>query len=184
MAGLTQLNHLDLDWTSVLDLSPLEGLTQLRRLQLDRTSVSDLSPLEGLTQLNELSLDRTSVSDLSPLEGLTQLSLLHLNESNISDLSSLEGLDRLRDLEVKENPLSYQSIHTHIPTLQRRGGRVEFDSRSVAELLNVSGVISASNNTLTILVRDSLGRAFAGVPVDIYCRLRWRHTQCNEHNRR
>ena len=85
--------------------------------------------------------------------------------TNISDLSLLEGLDRLTDLEVNGNLLSYQSIHTHIPTLQSRGVDVEFDSRSVADLLNISGVISASNNTLTILVRDSLGRAFAGVPV-------------------
>ena len=96
---------------------------------------------------------------------MTNLHYLHLNENNISDLSSLEGLDRLIDLEVKGNLLSYQSIHTHIPTLQSRGVNVAFDSRSVGDLLNVSGVISASNNTLTILARDSLGRAFAGVPV-------------------
>ena len=77
----------------------------------------------------------------------------------------MEGLNLLADLYVKGNLLSYQSIHTYIPTLQGRGVNVEFDSRSVADLLNISGVIKASNNTLTILVRDSLGRAFAGVPV-------------------
>ena len=165
MAGLTQLNHLRLSNTPVSDLSPLAGLTQLNHLRLDFTSVSDLSFLEGLTNLIYLGLSGTSVSDLSFLEGLTNLHYLHLNENNISDLSSLEGLDRLIDLEVKGNLLSYQSIHTHIPTLQRSGVSVEFDSRSAADLLNVSGVISASNNTLTILVRDSLGRAFAGVPV-------------------
>ena len=165
LAGLTQLNHLRLDHTSVSDLSPLAGLTQLNHLRLDFTSVSDFSFLEGLTNLRQLGLSGTSVSDLSFLEGLTNLHYLHLNENNISDLSSLEGLDRLIDLEVKGNLLNYQSIHTHIPTLQRSGVSVEFDSRSVADLLNVSGVITASNNTLTILVRDSLGRAFAGVPV-------------------
>jgi Leucine-rich repeat (LRR) protein len=166
LAGLTQLNHLELNHTSASDLSPLAGLTQLNHLGLaGNRNVSDLSPLAGLTQLNYLYLSYTSVSDLSPLAGLTNLYYLHLNENNISDLSSLEGLDRLTYLYVKGNPLSYQSIHTHIPTLQRRGGRVEFDSRSVAELLNISGVISASNNTLTIEVRDSWGWAFAGVPV-------------------
>ena len=165
LASLTQLNYLSLDRTSVSDLSPLEGLTNLRQLGLSGTSVSDRSSLEGLTNLNELYLDNSSVSDLSFLEGLTNLIYLFLNENNISDLSPLEGLDRLTYLEVNGNLLSYQSIYTHIPTIQRRGVNVKFDSRSVADLLNISGVITASNNTLTILVRDSSGRAFAGVPV-------------------
>ncbi len=165
LAGLTNLHYLGLSGTSVSDLSPLEGLTQLNYLGLSGTSVSDLSPLEGLTNLNNLSLNDNNISDLSFLEGLTRLRILSLSENNISDLSPLEGLDRLIDLDIKGNLLSYQSIHTHIPTLQRRGVDVEFDSRSVADLLNVSGVITASNNTLTIGVRDSLGRAFAGVPV-------------------
>ncbi len=165
LMGLTQLNGLGFSSTPVSDLSPLAGLTQLNYLSLNRTSVSDLSPLAGLTQLNYLSLNRTSVSDLSFLEGLTNLRRLYLDDNNISDLSLLEGLNRLIDLELKGNLLSYQSIHTHIPTLQSRGVSVKFDSRSVADLLNISGVITASNNTLTIEVRDSLGRAFAGVPV-------------------
>ena len=165
LEGLTNLRQLGLSSTSVSDLSPLVGLTNLNYLSLDDNNISDLSFLEGLTNLRGLGLSSTSVSDLSPLVGLTNLNYLSLNDNNISDLSSLEGLDRLIDLDVKGNPLSYQSIHTHIPTLQRSGVMVEFDSRSVADLLNVSGVITASNNTLTIEVRDSLGRAFAGVPV-------------------
>ena len=165
LAGLIQLNFLFLNRTSVSDLSPLAGLTNLGQLGLSSTSVSDLSFLAGLTNLSELYLDNSSVSDLSFLAGLTNLIYLFLNDNNISDLSSLEGLDRLIHLDVKGNPLSYQSIHTHIPTLQRREVNVKFDSRSVADLLNISGVVTASNNTLTILVRDSSGRAFAGVPV-------------------
>ena len=165
LAGLTQLESLGLSNTPISDLSPLEGLTQLESLGLPGTSVSDLSFLEGLTNLDFLSLNENNISDISLLEGLTNLYWLSLSDNNISDLSPLEGLDRLTDLYVKGNPLSYQSIHTHIPTLQHRGGNVEFDSRSVADLLNVSGVITASNNTLTILVRDSFGQTFAGVPV-------------------
>ena len=150
---------------NISDLSPLAGLTQLESLGLSNAPISDLSPLAGLTQLWALGLSGTSVSDISPLEGLTWLNDLLLNDNNISDLSSLEGLKFLTYLGVKGNPLSYQSIYTHIPTLQSRGVNVEFDSRLAADLLNVSGVISASNNTLTIAVRDSLGQAFAGVPV-------------------
>ena len=165
LEGLTQLWSLGLSSTSISDLSPLEGLTNLSQLSLNDNNISDLSPLEALTNLSQLYFDNSSVSDLSFLEGLTNLIYLFLNDNNISDLSPLEGLNRLIHLEVKGNPLSYQSIHTHIPTLQSRGVNVKFDARSVADLLNISGVISASNNTLTILVRDSLGQAFAGVPV-------------------
>ena len=165
LAGLTQLESLGLSNTPISDISSLAGLTQLWSLGLPNSSISDISPLAGLTNLSQLSLNDNNISDLSLLEGLTKLYYLHLSDNNISDISPLEGLDRLTDLYVKGNPLSYQSIHTHIPTLQRRGVNVEFDSRSVTDLLNISGVITASNNTLTILVRDSFGRAFAGVPV-------------------
>ena len=37
------------------------------------------------------------------------------------------GLTRLRELDLRNNPLSYQSINTHIPALQSRGVTVHFE---------------------------------------------------------
>ena len=69
------------------------------------------------------------------------------------------------EVHLRGNPLNYQSIHTHIPALQSRRVTVDFDNRTVTTLLNISGAISASNNTLTVEVTDSNGRKFEGVPV-------------------
>ena len=50
--------------------------------------------------------------------GLTNLGALYLGGNNISDISPLAantGLGNGDTVNVQSNPLSYQSIHTHIP---------------------------------------------------------------------
>ena len=50
------------DSTQVSDLSPLAGLNNLEGLNLNGTQVGDLSPLAGLNNLTSLRLDSTQVS--------------------------------------------------------------------------------------------------------------------------
>ncbi len=131
LAGLTNLTGLYLGGSSASDLSPLVGLTNLESLFLDGNGILDLSPLVGLTKLTRLALNYNSISDLSPLAGLTSLRWMRLAGNNISDLSPLvenTGLGDGDELEIQRNPLSYQSLHIHIPTLQSRGVTVEFDA--------------------------------------------------------
>ena len=96
---------------------------------------------------------------------------LNLNNNAISDVSPLLGLNLTGTswdsigLYLERNPLSYVSINTHIPAIQAKGVEVKFDSRTATTLLNISGVITASDNVLTVEVRDSNGRIFEGVPV-------------------
>ena len=121
-----------------------------------------------MTNLTYLSLDNNSVSDISAVAGLTNLASLNLGNNSVSDISPLvanTGLGSGDTVYVRGNTLSYQSIHTHIPALQSRGVTVEFDNRTPTTLLNISGVITASDNVLTVEVRDSNGRIFEGVPV-------------------
>ena len=47
----------------ISDVTPLAGLKNLERLDLTGTPVSDLTPLTGLTNLNWLWLDETHVSE-------------------------------------------------------------------------------------------------------------------------
>ena len=68
---------------------------------------------------------------------------------------------------MRANPLSYPSIHTHIPTLQSRGVRVEFDNRIPTTLRKLSGTLTESDNLLIVEVRDGQGRPFEGVPVTL-----------------
>jgi len=59
---------LDLSYTQVADLTPLECMP-LKRLSLRYTQVADLTPLQGMP-LEWLSIANTKVSDLAPLNGM------------------------------------------------------------------------------------------------------------------
>ena len=171
VAGLTHLTRLALGNNSISDISAVAGLTNLTDLSLWNNSVSDISAVAGLTDLTELNVDNNSVSDISSVAGLTNLARLNLNNNAISDVSPLLGLNLTgtswdsTGLYLERNPLSYVSINTHIPAIQAKGVEVKFDSRTATTLLNISGVITASDNVLTVEVRDSNGRIFEGVPV-------------------
>ena len=174
LAGLTKLTGLYLGGSSASDLSPLVGLTNLESLFLDSNGISDLSALAGLTNLTRLALNNNPVSDISPLTRLTSLRWMRLAGNNISDLSPLvanTGLGSRTEINVKGNPLSYLSIHTHIPALQSKGVTVEFDNRAHPALLKISGdnqkgaSFAPLSQPFVVEVQDVNGSALAGVSV-------------------
>ena len=125
VAGLTNLNTLYLGSNSVSDISAVAGLTNLTRLYLGSNSISDISSVAGLTNLTKLYLGSNSVSDISAVAGLTNLRTLDLNRNSISDISPLvenTGLAGGDEVDIQLNPLSYQSIHTHIPAHSKQKG--------------------------------------------------------------
>ena len=139
LAGLTNLESLYLWDTGVSDVSALASLTNLEGLHLDDTAVSDVSALAHLTNLEWLSLNSTGVSDASSLASLTNLESLQLINTAVSDVSPLLGLSLFRRVRLLGCPLSYASIHTHIPALQAKGIKVDFDNVAHPALLKVSG---------------------------------------------
>ena len=145
LANLTQLTRLDLGGTAVSDVSPLANLTQLTWMDLRGTAISDVSPLANLIQLTQLYLYRAAVSDVSPLANLPQLTYLGLVSTAVSDVSPLLGLNligRSHDsigLRLTGCPLSYASIHTHIPAMQAKGIEIDFDNVAHPALLKTSG---------------------------------------------
>ena len=174
LAGLTNLTRLSLGGNSLTDISTLAGLTNLTYLGLLGNSFTDISTLAGLTNLTRLSLGDNTVSDISALAGLTNLTSLWLWNNSVSDLSPLvanTGLGSGDEVSVQRNPLSYQSIHTHIPTLQSRGVTVEFDNRAYPALLKISGnnqqgaPFAPLSNPYVVEVQDENGSAFVGVSV-------------------
>ena len=127
IAYLTRLSAL---FANISDLTGLEAATNLTELFLANNSISDISPLAGLNNLTLLSLDYNPISDISALSGLINLIWLSLLGNSISDLSPLvanTGLGQGDAIIVNGNPLNNASINTHIPALQRRGVRVDFD---------------------------------------------------------
>ena len=191
MAGWTNLRRLDLKGNNISDISPLAELTELADLLLQNNNISDISPVAGLYILIELNLSSNHISDISPVAGLTDLGWLELERNNISDISPVVGLTNLTGLnlsdngisdisplvantglgsgdtvDVRGNPLSYQSIRTHIPTLQSRGVTVEFDDQAPPVIADING--DGSVNILDLVfVASQFGSAEANLAADI-----------------
>ena len=166
-AEMVTLNQLTARNANISDLTGLEFATNLTLLILWDNSISDISPVAGLTNLTWLEFGRNRISDISAVAGLTNLTVLALNDNSISDISPLvanTGLGGGDTVNVRENPLSYPSIHTHIPTLTGRGVAVWFDNRMPTTLLKISGAVT-SDNLLVVEVRDSQSLPFEGVAV-------------------
>ena len=196
LAGLTDLTFLDLWGNAITEISSLAGLTSLTVLWLDNNAISDISSLSGLTNLTELGLWQNSITDLSGVADLTNLRFLRVSSNSITKIASLAFLTNLTRLElwdnhitdlsplvantglgsgdtvnVRGNPLSYQSIHTHIPTLQSRGVTVEFDNRPHPALLKISGdnqngaAFTPLPQPFVIEAQDANGSALIGISV-------------------
>ena len=174
VSGLTNLTQLHL-WNNLLsDISALSGLTNLTYLDFGVNSVSDISSVAGLTSLARLDLMGNSISDISALSGLTNLTYLDLIGNSISDISPLAantGLGSGDEVYLQQNPLSYLSIHKHIPTLQSRGVTVEFDNRAHPALLKISGdnqkgtPSTPLSQPFVVEAQDENGAVLAGVQV-------------------
>ena len=175
VAGLTKLTHLGFAANNVIsDISALAGLTNLTALWVNGNNISDISPLAGLTKLTHLGLSENSISGISALASLTNLTLLKLDNNSISDLSPLvanTGLGSRTEINVKGNPLSYLSIHTHIPALQSKGVTVEFDNQAHPALLKISGdnqkgaSFAPLSQPFVVEAQDANGSALAGLSV-------------------
>ena len=174
VAGLTNLTRLELGGNTITDISAVVGLIDLTRLGLWENNITDISAVSGLTNLIGLWLWDNNVTGISAVAGLTNLTWLNLVSNNITDISPLianTGLGDGDEIYVQGNPLSYQSIHTHIPVLQNRGVAVEFDNQAQPALLKISGdnqngasLISLSH-PFVVEAQDANGSVLAGVPV-------------------
>ena len=150
------------------------GMATLTWLDTDEASISNLTGLEHATNLTGLSLWGNSISDISSVAGLTKLTALYLLGNNISDLLPLvanTGLGSRDTVNVQSNPLSYLSIHAHIPTLQSRGVTVEFDNRTHPALLKISGdnqkgvAFTSLSQPFVVEAQDENGSALTGISV-------------------
>ena len=160
--------------SGIRDLTGLEDATNLTGLDLLSNDISDILPVAGLTRLRWIDLTGNNVSDLSPVAGLTRLRSLFLQNNNISDISPLLANTRFGNGDtvfVNANPLSYLSIHTHIPALQSRGVTVFFNNQAHPALLKISGdsqtgvPLAPLSQPFIVEAQDENGSPLTGVSV-------------------
>lgn len=102
LSQLPSLHLLNLDGSSNADCSGIGALTKLRELDLSYSRIASLSPLEPLSELEELALDGCeAIDDLAPLAGLSKLADLSLiGCSLLRSLDPLGGLENLQRLDL------------------------------------------------------------------------------------
>ena len=100
LAGLVHLTKLDLGNNFILaDLSPLAGLVNLQYLNLRGNNIADITPLQGLVQLKAVNLGENRIVDLKPLVdnvGLSQGDIVVVGDNPLSDVSKNEHIPALK----------------------------------------------------------------------------------------
>ena len=99
-------------------------IDQLKRLSLYGRGVANLAGLDAANGLESLHAASNRISDLSPLAGLADLSKVDLRDNRVSDISPLVANAGLADgdwVVLDGNPLSEDSLNTHVPALIERG---------------------------------------------------------------
>ena len=170
VADMAHLTELIAPNANISDLTGLEVATNLTLLDLggeyvdeqliNSNAISDLSPLAQLTNLAGLRLWNNAISDISAIVGLTNLEVLDLGNNFITDISPLvanTGLGGGDSVDVRSNFLNALSINTHIPTLQRRGVEVDFDT-VVMRPEDIAQVVHTPDPELSAVIADARGK--------------------------
>ena len=140
--------------SGIKDLTGIEHATNLEVFWLNDVDLSeaDLSPLASLSKLSDVYLDRTKISDLSPLVGL-QLQRASFSSNKIFDIAPLlKIMTSGSAVHFYANPLSRESINTHIPALRNMGVTVEFSSLVSSQQIYNDNVfvLPIAENVLTL----------------------------------
>lgn len=101
LSVLISLEQLEVESSSIRELSFLKSLDNLTQLSLIGTDAISLEPLGELTQLTSLKLeDNNSIQDYSPIKFLTGLKTLILDKGTSQEDLDLSGLSGLESLEM------------------------------------------------------------------------------------
>lgn len=161
LAGLTKLEHLDLQNVIISDMAPLRNLTKLKYLALSHTyNISEIPDLSKLTELVYLRLGTNRITDISGVRGLTNLRHLDLaNNWDLSDITPLATLRNLESLRLENTLVTHTSLSAVLPFMS-----TEIDQMPINEYPPVAftsgGLGIGGNNISDLSVLDSLPNVF------------------------
>ena len=111
-----------------------QTISRLRSLEGFGAGIETLEGLEAAANLQYLFVGSNSVEYLSPLAELSSLTRVDLSDNRISDLSPLVANEHFGEgdwVTLTGNPLSEESVNSHIPALLERGVEVRMDHLSL-----------------------------------------------------
>ncbi|MEM7455189.1 MAG: hypothetical protein AAF456_12640 [Planctomycetota bacterium] len=113
---LKSVRRIDIDYTSIDDISAIAGQTGLQWLDLEESGVDsgDLVHLESLNSLSRLILTRNAISDegLEVVADMSELVDLRLNETQVTDesLVHFQNLKKLRELDLEQTNVTADGV--------------------------------------------------------------------------
>ena len=126
------LERLGMARSDALDTVDMLALTSLAapaepfwwRWDISFAPIRDLSGIEAAANLARVHLDGQRIADVSALATLTKLEDVRLSHNRIENIAPLvanPGLGEGDVVRLRGNPLSVESVDTHIPALRARG---------------------------------------------------------------
>lgn len=100
------VNHLQLGFNQLTDITPLHKLDNLNILDLQGNQLEDISPLEGLEHLVSLNLNGNNLGTLESLTNIHRLGYLYVNNNQIKDISPTVHLEKLDVFDYSSNQVS------------------------------------------------------------------------------
>lgn len=83
----------------------LHTLVEQKTLEINNTTISDLTPLSEYIQLQKLHFSGTAITNINLPENIQTLKSLHATNSPIKDIKSLTVLTELEDLDISNTPI-------------------------------------------------------------------------------
>jgi len=135
------LASLEIPGNQIIDLVPLAGLKQLQYLNLASNQVSVIAPLASVPALQYIELSHNRVKDVKPLSGLTNLASIYLSANRLGSVALLTNLPRVATLYIDHNKI--RSIEGFLPQFNTALGRPQRYQRSGAVVRHPCSVFLA-----------------------------------------
>ncbi|NHM06480.1 T9SS type A sorting domain-containing protein [Flavobacterium sp. CYK-4] len=141
------IDSLDVNNSSIMDLSGIAEFSNLKGLQCANNQLSDLN-VNGLIELRSLFCASNPLGELN-LSGLVNLESLYSYNINLSTID-LSGLTQLKVLEVGDNALTNLDLSDQTNLLELRCGFNQIANLDLSPLINLKG-LNCDENLLTSL---------------------------------
>ena len=106
LTNLTKMTYLNVMFNPITDISSLKNMKNLEVLLLSNSEIGDISAISEMRKMVILWMSKCSISDISPLRNMEDLNYLYLDTNTISDVSALSSLTKIKELYLSHNQIT------------------------------------------------------------------------------
>ncbi|CAL6035632.1 leucine-rich_repeat domain-containing protein [Hexamita inflata] len=120
---MKKLKKLDMHFSSVIDLHPLQHLYQLESISAQGTRIMDVSPLSNLTQLNDLMFENNRIVNIEPLMHHKNFSKFEFSDQRIQTSYELKFYTKILKVHSSHKQMRkvlYQNEKSRTQLIQKK----------------------------------------------------------------